>query len=1166
MQSTAYGKQRRLPFKQIYRVMRLTALLLLLGLLQVSARSAAQVSLKENSAPLEKVLQLIKKQSGYGFSYDELLVRASGKPVSVEVKNVPVEQALKAVFASQDRLTYSIVGRIISVKEKEIVNMVSLPPPVVRGRVTDEKGQSVAGASIAIKGGKVIGVTNDNGEFVLNNVPDNATLVFSAVTIETFETKLNGRVELVLNARIKISQLEDVAIQVNTGYQQIPKERATGSFTQVDNKTINRNVGVNVLDRLEGMVSGFLVNRNLTNGANNSKYTIRGRSTIFGNANPLIVLDGFPYEGTIEQINPADVESITMLKDAAAASIWGTRAGNGVIVITTKRAKAGIGTNIEFTSSVTVSAKPDLYYPSRLSSSEFIDLESFLYAKGYYTSALNKRYSPVSAAVEIFDRRKNNLISTADSATQINQLKGYDIRNDLNEYFYRPAVLQQYHLGYSGATEKNRFYLSVGYDKNLNSTRTDDYHRLTLNVNNNYTLIKNKLNVFTGINISSGTTNSRSMNYVPYRPYDHIADDMGNALPIVNLSTLRQGYADTAGGGKLLDWSYRPKDEFSPNTSIGKLQYNLTAGVDFTPFPWMNLLANYQYLQETNKQQREESLNDFFARDFINRYSSISGATVTRGIPLGEIMDKSETVLTSQIIRLQANFHKNFGTDHQLNAIAGYEGGDSRADAEGIRLFGYNPATRTNGNNAVIPGTTYRLYYEPGLGTQFQTAPNLEERTNITQSYFANFSYLFKTRYILSGSARKDESNLFGVKSNQKGVPLWSAGLAWIVNKENFYHAPWLPSLKIRATYGYNGNVDKTLSAFLTVRNTGSINEWGSNYSRTLNPPNPDLRWEKVRTINLGIDFAFANNIVSGSLDLYRKYATDLIGNNPIALQSGVSVFRGNGADMLSRGIEVLLQARILRKDIQWTSSLVFNYNKDEVTQYNIKQTTNSDIIAGNYNNPLVGYPYYAVFSFPSAGLSATGMPQGYLNKTLSTDYTGITSLLDAGQLLYHGSASPTFFGNLLNTLGFHNMELSFNISYKLGYYFRRTDVFTGFLIDYSSRAADYSSRWQKPGDEAITRIPALTYPQNSTSGNFFQNSEDLVAKADHIRLQDIRFSYTLPAKKNHSKLYKSAQVFLYGRNLGVLWRANNNHIDPDYASGAIPVPFSISAGLNINF
>lgn len=1037
----------------------------------------------------------------------------------------------------------------------------------VTGLLLTDNGSPVIGATVKTTDNTSITQSDRYGRFTLSIPSYSVGLVITSVGFlskSIIEIKIPdlGIIRLTPDAK----QLNEVEI-VNTGYQSLPKERATGSFTALDTKTINRGVGINILDRLEGVTSGVLLNRGLNLG-NNAKLSIHGRSTIFANADPLIVLNGVPYPGTIDQINPADIESINILKDAAASSIWGTKSGNGVIVITTKSGRYNQLMKVNVSSTLSVSGKPDLNYAPFISSADYIELERYLFNKGLFQFQFSNPYNSISPAVEIFNQAKLGLISSADSASRINALKGYDIRNDLDKYVYRSKVLQQYQLNISGGSENHNYYLSAGYDKNLGAKVMDKYDRIVLNANNSYSLLNNRLSFSADINFTSSNTFS-GMQYNPISPYERMADETGQSLPVTT-TAYRMSYVDTAGNGKLLDWYYRPKDELASNNHNRINQYRIKAGVDYKILEGFNLTTSYQFLKENSLFINSNDINSYDTRNLINQYSAIQNGAVFRVVPLGDIRNETAGDLVSKLLRTQLNFSRKFSANHEVNGLIGYEGSDSRSLGSSQVLYGYDSSNRSTANGTINPFEFYPFYYQNAFSGQISTAPLLSSKTDINQSFYINGSYSYKNRYIFSGSARRDESNIFGVKTNQKGVPLWSSGLAWIVNEERFYNLRWLPYLKLRATYGVNGNYDKSVSAFLTaISASNQLNLIGNLFNTLLNPPNPSLRWEKIKTWNIGVDFASESRRVTGSLDVYSKKSTDLIGNNPIAFQSGILQFKGNGADLNTKGLDLIINSQNIKGNFSWNSSVLFNYIYDKVTKYKIKQGSNLNIVSNNYQNPVEGYPYHAVFSFPSAGLDQNGAPQGYLNGLPSKDYSSIITGLNIDQIKYHGTATPKFYGSLLNTFHYKNLELSFNLTYKYGYYQKRTHVFTGSnygsgIIQY--QLAEFENRWKKQGDELITKIPALSYPLNSSSNSFFANSDDLVIKGDHIRLQDIKLNYNIPLNHTTFSVLNKAEIFLYARNLGILWRKNKQGIDPDFGSFNIPEPITGSIGINLLF
>ena len=1151
--------------KQTLLIMKLTAIILISACLTASANSFGQtISLSEKNAYLSEVFKKIEKQTNYTFAYTGSQL-SQAKRVTVEISNGTLEQVLALCFRDQP-FTYAIIEKTITVKpktESAIEQATSEPPlPIdIKGRVVNEKGEPLEGVTVTAKGTKNATATDANGVFELKGVDENSIIVFSGVNVESYEVNINGKTEFAVNLKTKITTGETVTV-VSTGYQKITSERATGSFVAIDNEMINRRVSTNVLDRLDGIASGVLFNKNNPKGGL-TDISIRGRSTIFANDKPLIVLDNFPYEGDINNLNPNDIESITILKDAAAASIWGVRAGNGVIVITTKKGEINKKATININSNVNIINKPDLYYTPQLSSSQWIETEQFLFNKGFYNPTINTGYSLISPAVEILLKRRNNQISSADSAAQINALSSADYRADLDRYFYRKAVSQQHSVSVSGGGQNNKYFFSAGYDKNLQHLVTDNFERFTLNADNSYFLLNNKLELNTAMSFSRSKTTLNAFNYSPLNPYDKVADLNGNPLATSNLNyPLRMAYIDTAGAGKLLDWHYRPLDENHSNASIDLNDYRFNIGVNYKVIKSLHVSINYLYQKGITDVENNYESNSFFARNMINRYSQINWSTgaVTRPVPLGAIVDRSNSYYKINNGRAQIKYENTFKNKHYINAIAGFEVREQTSFGNSFRLYGYDEQTASNANGAVNATVNYPFYY-PGSGA-IPTGIGSSGTVDRTRSYYTTASYILNDKYIFTGSARKDESNLFGVKSNQKGVPLWSTGIAWNLSKESFYKFKnWLPYSKLRFTYGYNGNVDKSTTAYLTASGTSGTNLFTTNYNVIINPPNPSLSWEKVQIINVGLDFGVRNRIITGTIEYYIKKGTNLIGNSPIAPQTGVVQFRGNSSDLRTNGIDISIRSVNIDKTFKWNTFLLLSQLKDKVTKYKVNQGTNSNIVQSNYNNPLEGYPYYSIFSFQYNGLDTLGNPIGVLNKQASSNYTAILNSTNSGDLVFSGSGAPTFFGSLRNDFSWKFIEFSVNITGKFGHYFRRSSLNNTTLFGGNFRQADYEKRWQNKGDEKITNVPSLIYPANANRSLFYLYSESLIEKADHIRLQDIRIAVNIGKSQFRKLPFSNMGVYFYASNLGIIWKKTKYKIDPDYPVGA-PLPKSFAVGI----
>lgn len=1177
--------------RKIALVMKITAILLLAAALQVSAAGWGQerINLSFNNAPLEQVLKSITAQTGVAFLYRPQYVK--DKKVTIQITNATLKMVLDISLKDQ-QLTYEFIEKNVAIrpikKDKENIQSNNEHPPLidVRGRVVNEKGEPVEGVTVTVKGTDKKAITDKDGEFSLSTVDQNATLVFTHVSLETFEVNVRGKQNLALSLKTKVSALGDVTVTVNTGYQQLPRERATGSFGFINNEQLNRKVGTDILSRLEGVTTGVSFDRRRLDPnqavVSPNNIMIRGVSTLTEEMRtPLIIVDNFPYDGDINNINPNDVENITILKDAAAASIWGARAGNGVIVITTKRGGYNKPFSLSLNANVQITSKPDLFKYPAMSSDDFIDLEIFLFDKAYFNGILNNPTRlPVSPVIEILANKRAGLITEQEATAQINVLRNFDVRNDFEKYIYRTGVNNQYALNLSGGSQKLGYSISGGLDKSNQVLKGDDFRRITFRSAVNMVPIKN-LEINAGIAYSNSTTKNNSLGNIggaAYKsrnralyPYARFADEDGNALPVVK--DFRLAFIDTAGAGKLLDWFYRPLEELRNANNKSNLSDMLfTFGISYRVSNAITLRANYQYENSATESRRLYSKETYLARDLINRFTQISSGGITYNVPPNGIMDLDNSKLNSHVGRLQIDVGKKWGNSHEINGIIGGEIRDKRTGMSYQRFYGFDANRYTSGSVDYL--TNFAQYGTPVRARITDRAAILLLNDRFVSMY-GNFAYTYKSRYTLSTSARRDAANVFGIKSNNKWKPLWTAGAAWAVHQESFYHSRLFPYLRLRATYGYQGNVNNSLTPNTIIRYNATNNIANLPWAYITDPANPQLAWESTGQLNLGLDFK-VNERVQGSVEVYRKKSVNLLWNMPIDPSTGIIEVKSNSATMVGRGIELAMQTINIKGAFKWNSEFGFSYNTNKVIDY--VSLTNNSIPASRFAETsglniigLRGKSPYSLFSYPFAGLDpANGDPLGYLGKNTSKDYQAIfNQLLDTSNIIYHGSAIPTYTGFFNQVMSYKGFKLIININYRLGYYFRKSTISYFDLIGSGTQHADYAKRWQAPGDENITTVPSFVYPAGSGERDrFYAASSANVYKGDHIRLQNIRLSYDVTGRKNRSSIFRSAQIYGNIENVGMIWRVNDAGLDPDYNIGnaIFPVPRIITAGLQLSF
>lgn len=1170
--------------RQTLRIMKLTAILLTIAFLHVKADGLSQtVTISGKNILLEKVFTTIKQQTGYIFFYTTDIIGDAPK-VSLHVKNASVEDVLKLALKNQ-QLSYHIENKTIIISKKAAEDNKqqnghenAAPPVEVKGKVLNHKGEPLAGANVKVKGTVIGGITNAEGVFELRGVEENATLEISYLGFENLIVKLNGQTTISVQLKLVESELAAVSVSVYTGYQQIPKDRATGSFVQIDNKLLNRGTSLDVLGRLEGVASGLAFYRN--SKTEQPTINIRGRSTIFAEVQPLIVLDNFPYDGDIANINPNTIESITILRDAAAASIYGVRSANGVIVITTKKGNTNQAPIVHFNTNVTMEAKPDLDYFPLMSSDDFIEAEKIFFSKGWYSTSENSANKfPLTPVTELLIKKRDGLIPAAEADQQIEDLKQHNVTDEFDKYFLRNRVVLQNSLSVSGGGNNSRYFMSLSYDKDQSSYVKNSFNRYSINASYSFTPFKdldiNTALLYTNMKLANnnpGLNDLISLSGRKYYPYAQLADENGYALP-VNYG-FQATYKKLKESQGFLDWQYRPVDELNLADNTAQQNYNkVNIELRKTFSSSFNIELKYQYEKQLRKDKDLKSQETYFTRDLINKYYN-PAATIKYIVPLGGILDQTLSELEGHTGRAQVNFNHKW-QQNRVNMIGGFEVKQIEKQSNQSRLYGYD--------DEIIVSQPVDFV------TKFPTNPASTAlaipypRTVLSKldrylSYYANGSYTYNDRYVFSASGRFDNTNYFGIKTSQRIVPLWSMGVKWNVSNEEFFPTGLFDQLALRATYGYNGNINKGQTAYTTVR-YATMGFTGATGATLVNPPNPELRWEKTNMLNAGVVFSLKKNVLSGTIEYFSKKGKDIIGDAVMDPTTGLTSFRGNMANIKGQGVDIQLTGKIVSNQFSWNSTVLFSHATDKVTNYTrvfsagaIIQQGSGDI--AGFMTPYNGYPVLGIYSFAWGGLDPTnGEPLGILDDAKTNIYSDIVNKTPLAGLIYNGPVNPTTIGAFRNDFHWNDFSVSVNITYKSGHFFRRPSTNYGQLVNWWAGNKDFATRWQKPGDEAITNVPSIPgqYPTAGIARDvFYSLSEILVEKADHIRLQDIVISYDFNKVTWGRLLCQKAHIYCNINNIGILWRANKSGIDPDAIPNTdatlLPKPRNITLGATIDF
>ena len=1179
--------------------MKVSVILTLFCALQMFATkgSAQKFNIDLEGVKVATVIEQIKKQSDYKFFYREDLLQDDWK-VNIQTNSASIKEVLQQLFDDLP-VDYIIKKKQVILKSKTISNTNgqsvdnkgTIDQQEIYGNVRDPNAYPLMGVTVWRKGSRTGTVTNEKGNYRIQAATGD-TLVFSFLGFKKQEKLVGDEKTLNVILQEEVNSLGEVTL-LSTGYQNIQKERATGSFSVIESEELEKVPVNNVINQLEGRVAGLqidlLASDNTfvygnqfgeTEGNTSYKYRIRGQSTYQANDKPLLVIDGVPSELDIKNLNSNDIEKITFLKDAASASIYGARAANGVIVIDTKKGKKG-ATRINLSQNYTFSSKPSLSSLPLMNSDQVLDLEQELLEKGVIYDPMGAGiYSsvPVSSGVELMLQNQRGTLSDAELADKLSVLRGRNNYNQIEDYLLQAASSTNYNLSISGGQENYSYFTSASYAKEETQSKGVDGKRLTLTANQNFELF-DFAKVSTSLKGSFFNFKQNGLGVSPlsasrttFLPYDQIVDEAGNSVDYYRAfySADIQNFEEAG----YLPWSYNYLDELAnSNNGIKEQNYSANISVTLPLFDGLSAMGTYFIERFNTKQDNIYGENTYYTRDRINQATYLNPTTqqLTRGIPLGAIYQRNDYTESSQTMRGQLNYNNTFGK-HAIDAIAGIELRQIRTEVSGGNLYGYNEQTQ---RSIDLPSATYTTIYGYNDNISYNQVATNQRRRFL--SYYANAAYTFDTKYVVSGSVRLDDYNNFGVDKSYRRTPLWSTGLKWNMSREDFLKdVETINNLSFRATYGFNGNISLTTFPFTNISIAGTdYNLSRLPYAFIAAPANPALRWEKTGVLNFGLDFNLFDNRLGGSVEYYIKNSDDLIQDFPVSEFYGLpnnNTLTRNTATLRGEGVDINLNGEWLRTpEFSINSTFVLSYNKNEVTDSRYENY--STFLNGTASAPpIVDYPLNSIFAFRSAGLDENGSTIVYdRNEEIVDAFTPLTEIED---MQYMGTSTPKYYGSFATTFTYKKLSLYALATYKLDYVLFKPS-FGNYVSRYGSFEAydlnsDIADRWRAPGDEVNTNVPGAQGLGGYSLGRYLY-STDRVIDGDHIRLREISLSYDFSDLVANSFL-RNASLSLTARNLGLIWRANDDDIDPDflpYTSGSlirIPPTAMYSVGVNLNF
>ena len=1095
-------------------------ILLLVTAMHVSANSVAQkMSLSVNKLPLQKVFSLLKKQTGYYFFYTANDLRQT-TPVSVKLQEASIEEVLKEVFRDQP-VTFTIEGKTVVVNKKPALHAampewLPAPPSDIRGIIVNENGEPLAGALVKLKGATAKGtVTNEKGEFMLPNI-DAATaeIEIHFIGYENKLVTLGGKTDWKIVLKASIHNLESAGVQVvSTGYQTLSRERSTGSFSNPDMKVVQaRSSSMDLLQRLDGLIPGLTLNNApMASGpaagpagtANKAMFPVllRGLTSVNSNTQPLYVVDGIPLDD-FSSINPNDVQDISVLKDATAASIWGARAANGVIVVTTKKGTPGQPLKVDYDHFVSFQGKPDIDVFPVMNSAEYINAMKEVFNLPDYTT-----YNPYNMAMVPSQSRKDYeaavyphefLLYNQVGGTPLTWMPAYyqnktldalatiDNTGQMKDLFYRNAFLSNQTLSLSGSSGKYNVYASVSYVNQQNPYPGNGNHTYKLNARQDYNFNK-AFKVYLITDLTNNYITSARNIYPDNRflPYASFTNPDGAPLDmswlLTNDSIRTNAEAKSIGLADLgqLNLAYSPLSDINTGTVKTNLFNNrITAGFALKLIKGLQLEGVYGAVLGNTQQESYDDITSYRMQARLGKFVIPPGGNppypdappvtqVTAYLPTTGGKQSTTNIQQKRwTIRHQLVYDNQWNNGrHQLTVLGGIETQQQSVSYINTAVFGYDRNLLTHKPVDAVSlsgrGLMGSILGSVSSGSYFNSSElfNTSYTDTRFQSYYGNAAYTFSRRYTLNLSSRYDKSNMFGTDKSAQSRPVWSVGTAWLLSRESFMeNVELFNRLSLRATYGITGNAPQPPGAankdILSPGTTTGSLPAGAVTPLTINSPaNKTLTWEQTQNFNMGLDFAILKSRLSGSIEYYHKHTTNLISRVPLNSFAGFSYIKGNLGTINNDGIEIRLNStNVVTRNFSWTTNFNFAWNKGKIVELN----TNAFPVA--YADQLMtGFMRWTDNIGSYENLSGIGLVSGYAPFTLfAYRYAGLTNTGDAKIRLADGSETksataigindvrnmgtytPVYAGGLTNTFSWKQFSLSVNLVYNLGHVMRR--------------------------------------------------------------------------------------------------------------------------------
>lgn len=1105
--------------KKIVLMMKFYLVFTFLGVLNVIAGSAySQENLKLNlkEVSLMTLFREIQKQTGIDFVYNEEQCRDFGK-VSVEISDGMVEQLLQQVFDSS-KLTYRFENGVIMIKALDEMRPQEQKVQI-SGSVVDTKGQPLPGVTILLKGTTVGCVTDSEGNFRLElPMRENIVLSFSFVGMKTIEVAYSGQKEMKVVLEEEITEMEQVNV-ISTGYYDIDKSKMTGAVEVVTAREIAGKGYTSIDEVLRGTLAGVSVMNVSGRPGAQAQIRIRGVNSLTGNMEPMWIVDGMPMQGNlptsvgvgatdlentvltsgIGNISPDDVESITILKDAAAAAIYGSRAANGVIVIKTKRGRVG-KSYINVQSSFAISEAPKNRL-EMMNSEEKIAFERSLY-EDFPNATLRGRASLLYKGID------EGTISRADAMAELENMR--QINTDWFDEIFRVALNHKHVVTLSGGSETTQFYSSINYSNEQGVIPNNDYKHFGATLKLTHDFNRN-LRILFDVSSSLRTEKSSASAVNPLyyatfaNPYERPYDENGNYAYDYSyepeLSKVKDGYMYDFNMLKDLREN-TAKTKYGSNQVNLQLEWKLFEGFMYSLAGTVSNTSSY-----TRKEIAPGSYTSKVKSWILDLYSENE---IPDNLNLGALQENTSRSF-GWTVRNQIKYARELKEDHFVNIVVGHE----VSAVESNSFMQYSPQYDVDKGLIGYPNLDGVNAGDLDLDRLHETSKGQDRSVSV----FATASYSYKDRYVVAGSSRWDGADIIG--TDNRFSPLWNVSLKWNMHEENFMKScRFVNVLSLRGSYGFTGSIDRNAYPF-TLMTYGSLRYYdGIQLPIDVMPGNPSVKWRKKEDRSIGLDFSLFNYRINGTVNYYCNDVNNLLGDKKIPYSTGRGSVVANLSSLRNSGWEFSLNTvNIDHENFRWTTSFNIALNDNKITDAFYEKISDLYTIRRKYQ--IEGYPVNAWFGFKTAGINPQtgeymiytdakdedGHSKGY---PYGNGYIADGSTYSTENAYYLGEAEPPISGGFGTTLTYKRLSLNAQFAFMTGHKIKSFKSYNGSLMNASrlNQLKTEANRWRKPGD--ITNVPK--YTTSTATLSLLEITDDKLEDGSYLKCNLISLGYNLPS------------------------------------------------------